>query len=163
MVAGEVVYQGARFTRVDRDTALRELHASLQHALGDDEIERRQLSKALLPMSGISTPAISTPRGTCPTTVRARWCEALAIRSENDAHRSSKRRQSRPLDRVVQTGALPKVGLFHNVRAHLGRPTIVKCAAQALRAAASECDETAARQVLAQKSADIRPHRCRSG
>jgi 5-methylthioadenosine/S-adenosylhomocysteine deaminase len=49
MVAGEVVYEGGRFTRVDRDAALRELHASLQHALSDDETERRQLSKALLP------------------------------------------------------------------------------------------------------------------
>jgi cytosine/adenosine deaminase-related metal-dependent hydrolase len=49
MVAGEVVYEGGRFTRVDRAAALRELHESLQHALGDDEIERRQLSKALLP------------------------------------------------------------------------------------------------------------------
>jgi 5-methylthioadenosine/S-adenosylhomocysteine deaminase len=28
---------------------LRELHESLRHALADDEIERRQLSKALLP------------------------------------------------------------------------------------------------------------------
>jgi 5-methylthioadenosine/S-adenosylhomocysteine deaminase len=49
MVAGEVVYEGGRFTRVDRDAALRELHESLQHALADDEIERRHLSKALLP------------------------------------------------------------------------------------------------------------------
>src|SRR5438445_8669967 len=49
MVAGEVAYEGGRFTRVDRDSALRELHQSLQHALADDEIERRQLSKALLP------------------------------------------------------------------------------------------------------------------
>jgi 5-methylthioadenosine/S-adenosylhomocysteine deaminase len=49
MVAGEVVYEGGRFTRVNRDAALRELHASLQHALGDDEVERRKLSKALLP------------------------------------------------------------------------------------------------------------------
>jgi 5-methylthioadenosine/S-adenosylhomocysteine deaminase len=49
MVAGEVVYDGGRFIRVDRDAALRELHESLRHALGDDEIERRQLSKALLP------------------------------------------------------------------------------------------------------------------
>lgn len=47
--AGEVVYESGRFTRVDRDAALRELHGSLQHALKDDEIERRQLSKALLP------------------------------------------------------------------------------------------------------------------
>ena len=49
MVAGEVVYEGRRFTRVDRDAALRELHQSLQHALADDESERRALSKALLP------------------------------------------------------------------------------------------------------------------
>jgi len=49
MVACEVVYEEGRFTRVDRDAALRELHASLQHALKDDEIERRVLSKALLP------------------------------------------------------------------------------------------------------------------
>jgi len=49
MVAGEVIYEGGRFTRVDRVAALRELHDSLQHALADDEVERRQLSKALLP------------------------------------------------------------------------------------------------------------------
>ena len=49
IVAGEVVYEGGRFTRVDRVAALRELHDSLQHALADDEVERRQLSKALLP------------------------------------------------------------------------------------------------------------------
>jgi 5-methylthioadenosine/S-adenosylhomocysteine deaminase len=49
MVAGEVVYQGGRFTRVDRVAALREFHESLQHALADDEVERRALSKALLP------------------------------------------------------------------------------------------------------------------
>jgi cytosine/adenosine deaminase-related metal-dependent hydrolase len=49
MVAGEVVYEGGRFTRVDRDAALRELHQSLQQPLGEDEIERRRLSKALMP------------------------------------------------------------------------------------------------------------------
>jgi 5-methylthioadenosine/S-adenosylhomocysteine deaminase len=49
MVAGEVVYEDGRFTRVDRDAALRELHQSLQHPLAEDEIERRQLSKSLLP------------------------------------------------------------------------------------------------------------------
>ena len=49
MVAGEVVYEDGRFTRVDRDSALRELQTSLQHALADDEVERRALSKALLP------------------------------------------------------------------------------------------------------------------
>src|SRR5260370_16223849 len=49
MVAGKVVYESGRFTRVDRAAALRELHASLQHALSDDEAERRLLLKALLP------------------------------------------------------------------------------------------------------------------
>ena len=38
-----------RFTRVDRDAALRELHESLRHALAEAGTERRQLSKALLP------------------------------------------------------------------------------------------------------------------
>jgi hypothetical protein len=49
MVAGDVIYEGGRFTRVDRDAALRELHGSLQHAFADDEVERRGLAKALLP------------------------------------------------------------------------------------------------------------------
>jgi cytosine/adenosine deaminase-related metal-dependent hydrolase len=49
MVAGEVVYRHGRFTRVDQDAALRELHQSLQRPLADDEVERRRLSKALLP------------------------------------------------------------------------------------------------------------------
>jgi Amidohydrolase family len=49
MVAGEVIYEGGRFTRVDRAAALKELQESLRHSLADDEIERRQLSKALLP------------------------------------------------------------------------------------------------------------------
>jgi 5-methylthioadenosine/S-adenosylhomocysteine deaminase len=46
---GEVIYADGRFTRVDRDAALRALHEDLQRALADDEVERRQLSKALLP------------------------------------------------------------------------------------------------------------------
>ncbi|MBV8337989.1 MAG: amidohydrolase family protein [Alphaproteobacteria bacterium] len=49
MVAGEVIYEDGRFSRIDRGAAVRELHDSLQHALNDDEIERSQLSKALLP------------------------------------------------------------------------------------------------------------------
>ena len=48
MVAGEVVYEDGRFTRVDRDAAVRELHQSLQQPLGEDELERRVLSKALM-------------------------------------------------------------------------------------------------------------------
>lgn len=49
MVAGEVIYEGGRFARVDREAALRELHQSLKRPLGEDESERRLLAKALLP------------------------------------------------------------------------------------------------------------------
>lgn len=46
---GEVIYRDGRFTRVDRDAALKALHDDLSRALSDDEVERRRLSKALLP------------------------------------------------------------------------------------------------------------------
>jgi len=49
MCEGEVIYDNGRFTRVDRDSALKTLHDELQRALSDDEVERRKLSKALLP------------------------------------------------------------------------------------------------------------------
>ncbi|MCA4918027.1 MAG: amidohydrolase family protein [Roseomonas sp.] len=49
MCDGEVIYQEGRFTRVDRDSVLKALHDDLSRALADDEVERRQLSKALLP------------------------------------------------------------------------------------------------------------------
>jgi cytosine/adenosine deaminase-related metal-dependent hydrolase len=49
MCDGEVIYDNGRFTRVDRDNALKTLHDELQRALSDDEVERRKLSKALLP------------------------------------------------------------------------------------------------------------------
>lgn len=49
MCNGEVIYQNGVFTRVDRDAALRELHDQLANALSSDEVQRRQLSKALLP------------------------------------------------------------------------------------------------------------------
>ena len=49
MCGGEVLYQDGRFTRVDRDGALHALHQDLQKALTSDEVERRNLSKALLP------------------------------------------------------------------------------------------------------------------
>jgi hypothetical protein len=49
MCNGEVIYDNGHFTRVDRDNALKSLHEELQHALSDDEVERRNLSKALLP------------------------------------------------------------------------------------------------------------------
>jgi 5-methylthioadenosine/S-adenosylhomocysteine deaminase len=46
---GEVIYAGGKFTKVDRDGALRALHDDLSKALADDEVERRKLSKSLLP------------------------------------------------------------------------------------------------------------------
>jgi 5-methylthioadenosine/S-adenosylhomocysteine deaminase len=49
MCDGEVIYEHGRFTRVDKDAALKALHDDLSKALTDDEVERRQLSKALLP------------------------------------------------------------------------------------------------------------------
>ena len=47
--AGETIYRDGRFTRVDQQAVLRELHEDLSRALSDDEVERRKLSKALLP------------------------------------------------------------------------------------------------------------------
>ena len=49
MCDGQVIYRDGIFTRVDRDAALRELHDQLANALSDEEVERRKLSKALLP------------------------------------------------------------------------------------------------------------------
>ncbi len=46
---GEVIYADGRFTRVDRDAALKSLHDELNAALTDDEVDRHGLSKALLP------------------------------------------------------------------------------------------------------------------
>ena len=46
---GEVIYANGVFTKVDRDAALTSLHEELKRALTDDEVERRGLSKALLP------------------------------------------------------------------------------------------------------------------
>jgi cytosine/adenosine deaminase-related metal-dependent hydrolase len=49
MCDGEVIYENGRFTRVDKDAALQALHEDLSNALSDDEVERRKLSKELLP------------------------------------------------------------------------------------------------------------------
>ncbi len=49
MCAGEVIYRDGVFTRVDREAVLQALHQDLSRALTDEEVERRQLSKALLP------------------------------------------------------------------------------------------------------------------
>ena len=49
MCEGEPIFDKGAFTRVDRDGALATLHGQLARALSDDEVHRRQLSKALLP------------------------------------------------------------------------------------------------------------------
>ena len=49
MVAGEVLYQDGRFTRIDREDALRQLSELLKRPLSTEEQERRRLSKAVLP------------------------------------------------------------------------------------------------------------------
>jgi len=49
MCDGEIIYQNGRFTRVDREASLKALHDDLSKALSNDEVERRKLSKALLP------------------------------------------------------------------------------------------------------------------
>ena len=49
MVGGEILYQDRRFTRVNRDDALRELSGILKRPLSSEEIDRGRLSKAVLP------------------------------------------------------------------------------------------------------------------
>jgi cytosine/adenosine deaminase-related metal-dependent hydrolase len=49
LVAGEVIYQDGRFTRVDRDAALRQLSDMLQRDFTAEEQERRRLAKSILP------------------------------------------------------------------------------------------------------------------
>lgn len=63
---GVVIYADGRFTRIDRDEAVKTLHDELSRALSDDEIERRHLSKALLPhvrrfYDGYIDPALHQP------------------------------------------------------------------------------------------------------
>lgn len=49
MCAGEVIYKDGDFTRIDRDAALEQLRQDLTRALTEEEVERRGLSKMLLP------------------------------------------------------------------------------------------------------------------
>src|SRR5258708_19701932 len=49
MCDGEAIYDHGKFTKVDKTAALKSLHDDLAKALSDDEAERRNLSKALLP------------------------------------------------------------------------------------------------------------------
>src|SRR6266542_31247 len=50
MVAGEVVLRDGRFTRIDRETALEELAASLRVDLKPEEERRRRLSREVFPV-----------------------------------------------------------------------------------------------------------------
>lgn len=47
--AGEIIYENGRFTRVDQESALAQLHETLSVTLSEDELDRRNLAKALLP------------------------------------------------------------------------------------------------------------------
>lgn len=49
MVAGEVVYQDGKFTRIDKDAALAELAESLKVPFTPDELRRRELAKEVFP------------------------------------------------------------------------------------------------------------------
>jgi len=49
MIAGDVVMRDRRFTRVDKDAALRELATALNVPLRPDEARRRELARRLLP------------------------------------------------------------------------------------------------------------------
>ena len=66
MCDGEVIYRDGVFTRVDKESALKALHDDLANALSDDEVQRRNLSKALLPhvkafYAGYFDPAAHVP------------------------------------------------------------------------------------------------------
>ena len=75
IAAGEIIYQDGKFTKVDRDAALRQLSELLKRPLNPDEIERRQLSKAVFRTSNRSTTAITTPMPMFPITGRIRGSE----------------------------------------------------------------------------------------
>jgi cytosine/adenosine deaminase-related metal-dependent hydrolase len=49
IAAGEILYQDGKFTRINRYDALRQLSELLKRPLSTEEIERRQLSKAVFP------------------------------------------------------------------------------------------------------------------
>ncbi|MBE9079186.1 amidohydrolase family protein [Romeria aff. gracilis LEGE 07310] len=49
MVAGEVVYEEGKFTRIDKDAMLAELAESLQVPFTPDELRRRELAKTVFP------------------------------------------------------------------------------------------------------------------
>ena len=81
MCDGEVVYKDGKFTRVDRDGALRALHEDLLKALSDEEVERRHLSTArYCHTSRRFTPIISTRRSISPSTAPALGYERCSPR-----------------------------------------------------------------------------------
>jgi hypothetical protein len=49
IVAGEIVYQDGKFTRLDRDAALAQLADILKRPLTGEQMERRRLAKAVFP------------------------------------------------------------------------------------------------------------------
>ena len=79
---GKTVYADGRFTRVDQAAALKALHDDLAHALPDDEVERRRLSKALLPhvkrfYAGSTQPCARTARRSKQAGCSRRAAQAL--------------------------------------------------------------------------------------
>jgi hypothetical protein len=87
MVAGEVIHEGGRFTRVDRAAALKELQESLRHSLADDENELRQLSKALLPHVRRFYAGYFHPEAHLPTAAQARGFDLSAKHCTLSGHR----------------------------------------------------------------------------
>jgi cytosine/adenosine deaminase-related metal-dependent hydrolase len=49
MASGEILYENGKFTRVDRDDCLKQLSDILKRPLNAEEMDRRRLSKAILP------------------------------------------------------------------------------------------------------------------
>jgi N-acyl-D-aspartate/D-glutamate deacylase len=49
IIGGEIVYKDGKFTRIDRDAALRELSDILKRPLTGEEIDNRRLAKAVFP------------------------------------------------------------------------------------------------------------------
>ncbi len=49
IVGGEIVYRDGKFTRLDRDAALRQIADILKRPLSGEEIERRRLAKDVFP------------------------------------------------------------------------------------------------------------------
>jgi cytosine/adenosine deaminase-related metal-dependent hydrolase len=49
MIAGEVVYAGGKFTRIDRDAILEQLRAHMQRPISEDERKGREFATALVP------------------------------------------------------------------------------------------------------------------